>query len=358
MSQVDLGKRCGLSASHLSEIERGVILPTIPSLQKIAQALDRPLEYFFQEKFGAPRSFGMVFDRTSIGGQAVIEFTKLLEKSTGGDMKLRIYHSAALGSARDQVEALKAGAMHFYIDEPHCFAPFAPLCDLVYLPFFFRERPHYHRFLQSTIFKEHIVDRLLKNGIRILNPASNWELGSFMVLFSTHPLYCPEDLRDRKFRSNRSEAAIALRQALGAEPIVVEWEHVFRAFESGEIDTLLVPAGYFAALKLYRVARYATVLYMGYTLNLTVAVNEHEFSKLSPKMQEALLEACEVAGTLCAQLANKHTEADLTALSETHGLPVIQPDTKLWRSGFISAIKQVCKTLSLDKNLLMSIQDL
>ena len=47
LRQADLSSNTGISASHLSDIERGVLVPTIPTLQKIGQALDRPLEYFF-----------------------------------------------------------------------------------------------------------------------------------------------------------------------------------------------------------------------------------------------------------------------------------------------------------------------
>jgi DNA-binding XRE family transcriptional regulator len=39
---------CGLSATHLSEIERGRTSPTIGALTRIAQALGRPASYFIE----------------------------------------------------------------------------------------------------------------------------------------------------------------------------------------------------------------------------------------------------------------------------------------------------------------------
>ncbi len=40
--------RAGVSATHISEIERGKTSPTIGALQKMARALDRDLTYFLE----------------------------------------------------------------------------------------------------------------------------------------------------------------------------------------------------------------------------------------------------------------------------------------------------------------------
>ena len=60
LRQSDLSAATGFPTSHLPDIERGVITPTIPTLHKIGQALNRPLEYFLQVQDGEPRSIGMV----------------------------------------------------------------------------------------------------------------------------------------------------------------------------------------------------------------------------------------------------------------------------------------------------------
>lgn len=282
LRQTDLSDMTGLPASHLSDIERQVLTPTIPTLRTISQALKRPLEYFLQEDEGRPRSMGMVIHGTSIGGQAAAKFAQLVEGKTHGEVRLRIYQHAALGTAWEQLKGLAEGAIHLYIDEPLSFEVYAELCGPVFLPCFFRNREHYHRFLRSSIFEEHICQKLLDNGIRLLNPASNWECGSFELLFSTEPIFSPGDLVGRRMRSYASEAAIALRKALGAEPVVVEWERIYEAFEGGLIDTVLVPAAYFDSVGMHKLAKHATLLRYGYTLNLMVAASDRACRKLSP----------------------------------------------------------------------------
>src|SRR6476661_2656212 len=47
---VDLGKHTGLSASMLSQLENGKLIPTLPTLARIATVFDVGLEFFFNEK--------------------------------------------------------------------------------------------------------------------------------------------------------------------------------------------------------------------------------------------------------------------------------------------------------------------
>lgn len=47
---VDLGKHTGLSASMLSQLENGKLIPTLPTLARIALVFDVGLEFFFGEK--------------------------------------------------------------------------------------------------------------------------------------------------------------------------------------------------------------------------------------------------------------------------------------------------------------------
>jgi len=358
LRQADLSDLTGLPASHLSDIERQVLTPTIPTLRIIGEALNRPLEYFLQEDTGAPRSMGMVIHATSIAGQAAARFAQLVEEKTDGEVRLRIFQRAALGTAHEQLQGLAEGAIHLYLDEPLSFEPYAELCGPVFLPYFFRDREHYRRFLRSSIFEQHVYQKLLDNGVRLLNPASNWECGSFELLFSTEPIFSPADLVGRRMRTYASEAAIALRRALGAEPVVVEWEHIYEAFEGGLIDALLVPAAYFEALEMHKLAKQATFLSYGYTLNTTVAMSERAHCTLSPSVQHVLTEAIEETGAYCTQLSNTQTLIHLHNLSEEYGVPVIHAAQGAWRASFEAGIRQICNEGLLAREMYEELQSL
>jgi transcriptional regulator with XRE-family HTH domain len=54
LTLVQLGQRVGLSASYLSQIERGVTMPSLTRLTAIAGALDVEVGYFFEDDVSAP----------------------------------------------------------------------------------------------------------------------------------------------------------------------------------------------------------------------------------------------------------------------------------------------------------------
>jgi transcriptional regulator with XRE-family HTH domain len=56
---VDLGKHTGLSASMLSQLENGKLVPTLPTLARIAMVFDVGLEHFFEDRRGK-RVFSIV----------------------------------------------------------------------------------------------------------------------------------------------------------------------------------------------------------------------------------------------------------------------------------------------------------
>ena len=343
LRQADLSEMAALPASHVSDIERGSLTPTIPTLRKIGDALGRPLVYFLQAGEDQPRSVGMVINISSIGGQAAVRFAELVEEKTGGQHKVRIYDHSKLGTAREQIEGLAEGAIDIYIDELLVFERYAELCGPVCLPYFFRDKDHYHAFLHSAIFEKHIYQKLLKRGVRLLKPVSNWGSGSFEMLLSTDPIFTPADLVGRKLRSYDSPAAIALRRVLGAEPIVVEWADAPQAFKEGRIDTFLTPAIYLDALQPYEFAKNATLLAYGYTLGLTVAVNDDAFRRMPPDLQSALVEAAQEIGAYCTLLVNEQTKFTLERLPTEYGLPVIHPDQQAWRRSLNAAIRRICE---------------
>jgi transcriptional regulator with XRE-family HTH domain len=55
---VELGKHTGLSPSMLSQLENGKLIPTLPTLSRIAMVFDVSLEHFFDRQ-GAQRVFAL-----------------------------------------------------------------------------------------------------------------------------------------------------------------------------------------------------------------------------------------------------------------------------------------------------------
>ena len=102
LRQVDLSNKIGISNSHLSDIERGKMLPTLPTLQRISRALDRPMEYFISETLNAARTLSMVIPRTIIGKQALLKFAEIISEKTSGELNIQLYQHAMPNQVYDQ----------------------------------------------------------------------------------------------------------------------------------------------------------------------------------------------------------------------------------------------------------------
>ena len=358
LRQVDLAIKIGISGSHLSEIERGAMIPTIPTLQKIGDALGRPVEYFIAESITEPRALGTVIPRSSTGELMASKFAQKVQEKSAGDLSVQIYQTALPQTIYEQAKGVAEGSIHIFIDDLLCFERYAPLCGLALLPYFFRDAAHYQRFLESLLFQEHISTKLLANGIRLLNPIPQCDFSAYELLFSTEPIFAPRDLAGRKFRSYASEAAIALRRVLDAEPVHVLWNQSTQAFTQGAIDTFLMPAIHHSSLALHGVANYATVLNCGYSQSLVVAVNEREYRRLSPDVQVILADAVQETQAELSENIDPHASDYLKSLNTEHGVAVIYPDTACWQSRFRQAVEQVCQQGFLDAMLFQALQSL
>ena len=54
LSQGDIEKRTGLLRCYISRVENGLTIPSVPTLEKLAQALEVPLYQFFYDREGPP----------------------------------------------------------------------------------------------------------------------------------------------------------------------------------------------------------------------------------------------------------------------------------------------------------------
>jgi TRAP-type C4-dicarboxylate transport system substrate-binding protein len=295
----------------------------------------------------------MVINISSIGGRRLRDRGACRRRPAAST---RFISTTSGWAPRQQIEAGR-GAIDIYIDELLGYEGYAELCGPVCLPFFFRDEDHYRAFLQSEVFEAHIYQKLLEQGIRLLKPVSSWGSGSFEMLLTTDPVFSPADLAGRRLRSYDS-SAVALRRALNAEPVVVEWAEAPQAFKEGRINTFLTPAIYLNALRPYEFARNATLLAYGYTLGLTVAVNDRAYRSMSPDLQLALTEAAQEAGAYCTPLVNEQTSFILERLPTEYGLPVIHPDRHAWRRSFDAAIRRICEDGLLAPEMYANIQSL
>lgn len=95
MTQGDIEKRTGLLRCYISRVENGATVPSVPTLEKLAQALEVPLYRLFHDgKAGALKlSKNHVKEWGSAGKDSAMltEFRKVLRKVREKDQKLLLF---------------------------------------------------------------------------------------------------------------------------------------------------------------------------------------------------------------------------------------------------------------------------
>lgn len=108
LSQRDLARRTGIFSSYISRIENGHIVPSLETLEKLAQALETPLYKFFYEGDGPPLSLNPVKGTTLKAGwggsgkwaRFLRRFQRLLARIDEDDRKFLLVIASWLGRRR------------------------------------------------------------------------------------------------------------------------------------------------------------------------------------------------------------------------------------------------------------------
>lgn len=104
----DVEERSGVSAAHVSEIERGAASPTLGSLARIARALSKPTAFFLEENELGEVSLVGAKDRVRevVGGAGAGRGAAAIERLTagipGGRLHVRRVELAAGGANRGE----------------------------------------------------------------------------------------------------------------------------------------------------------------------------------------------------------------------------------------------------------------
>lgn len=111
---MQLGREVGLSASYLSQIERGITMPSLSNLTAIARALDVGVAHFFEDDVSTPRVVksceGRRIDATS---DSVVE---LLSAGPAGKRIQPIRVTCQPGASRDQPPANQGEGFCFVLE--------------------------------------------------------------------------------------------------------------------------------------------------------------------------------------------------------------------------------------------------
>jgi C4-dicarboxylate-binding protein DctP len=192
-------------------------------------------------------------------GKAAIVFRDLVEKYTGGRVKVEVYPNSSLYKDKEELEALQLGSVQILAPSISKFGPLGVKeFDVFDLPFLMSDDARARQMTASPMMAD-LNKKLEAKGVL---PLAYWDNGAH-VYTADKPLVRPEDFRGMKMRIQGSRVLDAVARELGAIPQIIAFGELYQALQSGVVDGEdNVPSNIWTQ-KLYEVQKYLTVSYHG-----------------------------------------------------------------------------------------------
>jgi len=215
-----------------------------------------------------------------------IEFARLVEERTEGRIKIEVFTGGQLGGDEQAIlEQVQFGAIDFTRVNFAPMTEFAPILNLLQMPYLFTDADHMHKVIDSEIGKELLDSVEAGNFIGL----ALYDAGTRNFYNSVRPIKTVEDMKGLKIRTTQSQLIVDMVEALGASATPMAFGEVYSSLQTGVIDGAENNWVSYDQNSHYEVAKYIPL--DGHTAPPEILVcSKMVFDKLSPEDQQILRE--------------------------------------------------------------------
>ena len=241
------------------------------------------------------------------------KMVELAQKYSDNAFEFQLFPSMQLGDEQETVRALQLGTLPISMLATNNFAPFAPACGWVNMPYLFDSLEEF-RALVDVMWDQHNEWAVKEGGARVL---SILDIGYRQLTTNAkHPVRKLADAKGIKIRTPQNALMVSTFKALGLEPTAVSFAETFNALQQGVVDGQEGCFNNVVTLKFYEAQKYATEInYAVHSAN--IIASEKWLQSLPEKPRNAIIRAgreameyerTKVAGMLAAdnELMKKH----------------------------------------------------
>jgi tripartite ATP-independent transporter DctP family solute receptor len=260
------------------------------------------------------------------------KLTPILEKNSGGAIKLQVFCCAQLGSERELAEGTRIGSIHMTsVAAEGALPAWVPELQAFGLPFLVRDRDHVYKVLDGPVGKE-LEAKLAAQGFLVLGW---WELGFRNMTSKNKPIQSPADLSGLKMRVQEAKVWLGFMRALGAIPTPIPFGELYNALQQGVVDGQENPIVTIVSMKFYEVQKQVGLTEHTYTA-LPVLASKKWWDGLKPGQQKIIAES--VKASVPEQRSAVAAQVDDgVKFLKTQGVNITQVD----KAKFVEATKDV-----------------
>ena len=260
-----------------------------------------------------------------------IEFARLVEEKSEGRIKIEVFTGGQLGGDEQAIlEQVQFGAIDFTRVNFAPMTEFAPILNLLQMPYLFTDADHMHRVIDSEIGTQLLDSVEVGNFVGL----ALYDAGTRNFYNSVRPIKTVEDMKGLKIRTTQSQLIVDMVEALGASATPMAFGEVYSSLQTGVIDGAENNWVTYDQNSHYEVAKYISL--DGHTAPPEILVcSKIVFDKLSPEDQQ-LLKECAKESELWER--EKYGEIEQEAIDKVTaaGSEVSELED---REGFVKAVE-------------------
>ena len=217
--------------------------------------------------------------------KAMEHFADKVNEYTNGDIKIRIYPNAQLGTQRESVELVQSGGLALAKTNAAELEAFEPLYGVFNLPYIFKDVDHYYKVITGDIGEEILGASKDKGFIGI----AYYDAGA-RSFYAGKAIKHPDDLKGMKIRVQPSPTAVKMIELLGANSTPIAFGELYTALQQGVVDgaenneSALVDNRHGEVSKYYSYDRHTMIPDV-------LVMSLKDWEKLTPEQQEAFKKA-------------------------------------------------------------------
>jgi TRAP-type C4-dicarboxylate transport system substrate-binding protein len=242
-----------------------------------------------------------------------IEWGKLVEKISKGDVKVQIYHSAQLYRDNEVIKAVQTGgvesgcAFTLYLE-----SQLVPAMKVYQMPYLFQTLDE-----TWTVYKSEVgagwKQTAERKGVKLLALVAMPAPEDHIVL-TTKPVKVPADIKGLIIRGATPEHAMVIKK-WGAGPSFLTGAEVYLGLQRNTINGAINSLATYMDRKLYEAAPYVLMTPLS-VVHTFIVMNKGFFDKLTPEQQKAVLEASATIENNTIQVSKNTLKEDLEAVKK------------------------------------------
>jgi TRAP-type transport system periplasmic protein len=265
--------------------------------------------------------------------QMAERIAKDVKEKTSGRIDIQIFPNGQLGTGKDMIESVTAGALQLTTDGAGALGAFLPQLSLIEAPYLWRDAAHLAKVSGAPIFAKMNDELAARRNMRMLNVTY---YGKRHLTTGSKAVNTPADMVGFKLRVPPVDVFRAMAESWGARPTPIAFPELYLSLSQGAVDGQENPLPTIQSGKFFEVQKFLVLTEHIITPRMIIA-NE-AFWKGLPAADRGLLQAAFDVGAAWQDKELLLQESTLVATLKAAGMTVIEPDLAAWRKPVLDTV--------------------